>query len=414
MELSTIFQQLGIAVGLGLLVGLQRERTSATIAGLRTFPLITVLGVLSGMLSKELGGWVLAGAFVALAGTMAVGNLLAMREGETDPGITTEVAMLVMFAVGAAVVALPIAVVLVIGGGVAVLLQFKSKLHGFASRLGEADLTAIMRFALIALVILPVLPNRPFGPFQVLNLFEIWLMVVLIVGISLAAFIVLKFFGQEAGTLIGGILGGLISSTATTVSWAERTRKHGVDDRAAAAVIMIASTVLVARVLVEIALFGPALLPAAIPPLGALFAVFVALSIAMWMRSKESSTARTVVGEPPSELGPALFFGALYAVVLVAVAAAKAWSGDRGLFAVAAISGLTDVDAITLSTSRLAETGHLGMTVGWKVILVGALSNTIFKGATVALLGTRRLFALVGTLYGVAFVAGALILAFWP
>lgn len=414
VELTPIFHQLGIAAGLGLLVGLQRERTESELAGMRTFPLITVFGTLAALLAQSFGGWVLAAAFVALAAMIVMANQIAMRSGHGDPGMTSEMAMLVMFSVGASVVVLPLPFVLVIGGGVAVILQFKTRLHGLASKLGDEDLTAIMRFALIALVILPILPNHPFGPFDVLNLFEIWLMVVLIVGISLTAYILYKFVGEKVGTLLGGVLGGLISSTATTVSWAQRTRRKAVDPRSAAGVIMIASMILVIRVLVEIRLVGPSLFATALPPIAALLGVFIVLCLVTWKDASRADGEALPEREPPSELGPALFFGALYAIVLVAVAAAKDWFGTRGMLAVAAISGLTDVDAITLSTAQLVEAGRIAPALGWKVIVVGTLSNTVFKGATVAVLGSRSLLKVVGTLYGIAFVAGALILAFWP
>ncbi len=298
MDLTSSFQQLGIALGLGLLVGLQRERAASRLAGMRTFPLVTVLGTLCSMLSQGFGGWILGAGFVALAAFAILGNLVELRQGEADPGLTTEVALLLMFAVGAYLVVGIKEVAIAVGGGVAVLLQFKGPLHVVARKLGDADLTAIMRFALISLVILPALPNRAYGPYAVLNPREIWLMVVLIVGISLAGYIVYRFFGEQAGIVTGGILGGLISSTATTVSYARRTSTSPASNRAAAVVIIVASTIVFGRILLEIGLVAPSFLPAAFPPIALLMVLQASLAGGMWLWSRNEATEMPDPGEP--------------------------------------------------------------------------------------------------------------------
>lgn len=200
MELAPIYHKLAIALGLGLLVGLQRERTNARLAGFRTFPLITLLGAVCGLLSESFGGWVVAAGLVGLIGLLIVGNLPANRSKEADPGLTSEVAMLVMFAVGALLVVSQTALAITIGGTVAVLLHLKPQMHSFASRIGDRDFKAVMQFVLISLVILPVLPNQFYGPYQVLNPFKIWMMVVLIVGISLGGYLIYKLLGPRANT----------------------------------------------------------------------------------------------------------------------------------------------------------------------------------------------------------------------
>jgi uncharacterized membrane protein (DUF4010 family) len=214
MELTVLFQQLGIALGLGLLVGLQRERAASRLAGVRTFPLVTILGTVSALLGQAFGGWILAAGFLALAGTIFANKEIESREGPADPGLTTEVALLLMFGVGAYLVSGHREAAIAIGGGVAVLLQFKGELHGIVAKLGDNDLKAIMQFALLSLVILPILPNRVYGPFSVLNPRQIWWMVVLIVGISLVGYILYKFSGTGTGVVVNGLLGGVISSTA--------------------------------------------------------------------------------------------------------------------------------------------------------------------------------------------------------
>lgn len=405
MDLLELFTQLGIALGLGLLVGLQRETSSAEIAGVRTIPLITVWGTIAGWLSLRFGGWILAASLLALAALVVVGNLYLLRREEADGGLTSEAALFVMFGVGALLAFAPKPVAIAIGGGVAVLLHAKGWMHGIVGRMERDDVTALMRFALIALVILPVLPNRDFGPFAVLNLREIWLMVVLIVGISFGGYVLYRIFGARAGSLMGGVLGGIISSTATTVSYAKRTRDRAELARLSAVVVMIANTVVMVRVLVEIALVGPALLPRAAFPIGTMLVVQAALAAGLWWRVRDEE-ASLPKQENPTELRPALLFAAIYAVVLVAVAAARRYLGEQGLYAVALISGLTDVDAVTLSTARMAQTDQLEPDLAWRLILVATMSNLAFKSAIVGVLANRRMFGLVAGLSAIAIAVG--------
>jgi uncharacterized membrane protein (DUF4010 family) len=256
VDLATTFSSLGIALGLGLLVGLQREQVSTQLAGLRTFALITVLGTICGLLSLRHGGWIIAAGFFALTGALMTGHLAELKGEKTETSVTTEVAALAMFGLGAYIVEGYREVAIVVGGGIAVLLHFKGQLHGIAARLGE-DSKAIMQFALISMVVLPVLPNRTYGPYAVLNPRQIWLMVVLIVGIGLGGYIVYKFFGRDAGLLMAGVLGGIISSTATTVSYSKRAANSESGDRGAGIVILLSSAVSCALALVEIAVVAP-------------------------------------------------------------------------------------------------------------------------------------------------------------
>lgn len=266
MDLTSTFSSLGISLGLGLLVGLQREQVATQLAGLRTFALITVLGTISGLLATSFGGWVIASGFLALTGVLLTGHVAELRGEKPESGVTTEVAALAMFGLGAYIVVGYREVAISIGGGIAVLLHFKGQLHGIAARLGD-DSKSIMQFVLISMVILPILPNRSYGPYDVLNPRQIWLMVVLVVGIGLGGYILYKFFGPKAGLFLAGILGGIISSTVTTVNYSKRVAKQELADISAAVVILIASTVSCTLVLVEISVVAPGFLRTAIAPL---------------------------------------------------------------------------------------------------------------------------------------------------
>ena len=414
VDLQRIFYLLGIALGLGLLVGLQRERSSAVrLAGFRTFPIITILGTVCALLAQQFGGWVLAAGFLTIGAITLAGYQAKMKLGETTPSLITEMSILLMFGVGAYLVVGPTAVAVAIVGGVAVLLYLKPQLHGLASKIGETDFKAIMQFVLITLVILPVLPNHAYGPYDVLNPQRIWLFVVFIVSISLAGYVAYKFFGQSAGAMIGGVLGGLISSTATTVSYARRSRAVANSEDIAAFVILVASTILYGRVLVILAAIVPDALRVVTPPLGAMLGALVVLCVGLWLKERHDPV-RMPEQTNPTELKPAILFGVMFSIVLLATAVGKARFGEGGLYAVAALSGLTDVDAISLSSAQMINDNRLDADTAWRLILLASLSNLLFKGLVVAVLGSRRLLVRVGVLFAVVFAIGTSILIFWP
>ena len=408
-----IFIRLAVALGLGLLVGLQREKVDSVIAGIRTFALISLFGAVCAQLAKTYGGWILVVGFLATALLVTAGNLVRIQTREAEPGQTTEFAALVVFGLGAWVVTGSMAVPVVLAGAVVVLLHFREPIHELVGKIGEKDLRATMQFVLIALVILPVLPDRDMGPYGVLNPYQIWWMVVLIVGLSLAGYVAYKLFGSGAGTVLAGILGGLISSTATTASFARRSRETPDLSRLAALVIMLASTVVYGRVLVEIAAVARGRLLDLAPPLTAMLGVCALVSGAAWLLGRDGDDELPEPGNP-AELKAALIFGVLYAAVLLAVAFARDRFGTAGLYIVAAISGLTDVDAITVSTSRLVQGGQLDPDTGWRAILLASMSNLGFKAGIVAALGSRALLGRIVLLFGTAMVGGGMILWLWP
>jgi uncharacterized membrane protein (DUF4010 family) len=266
---------------------------------------------------------------------------------------------------------------------------------------------------LIGLVILPILPDETFGPYEVLNPYRIWRMVVLIVGISLCAYVIQRILGSRSGAILGGLLGGLISSTATTVSYARRTAGKPDSVWIAALVIMLASTVVNARALFEISVVAPQLLSHVVPPLAILALGMSMLSVVLYFRSRgvpiEEST-----NENPAQLKTAIFFGLLYAVILFVVAAVRDLFGDRALYAVAVVSGLTDMDAITLSTAEMFREQRIDGSTSWRIILIAMLANLAFKGAAVAILGSRKLTWLIALVFGITIAIGVALLLFWP
>lgn len=419
MDPYLLFKQLGLSLLLGLLVGLQREHVATRLAGVRTFPLITILGTVAAVLGREFGGWVIAAGFLTVAASLLWSDRAANAQGDYDPNTTTRVAALLMYGVGALLTLGPreLEAAIAIGGGVAVLLQFKPQLHGFVRRLGESDVKAIMQFVLITCIVLPVLPDETYGPLAVFNPFRTWLLVVLIVGISLGGYIAYKFLGQDAGILLAGILGGAISSTATTVSYSRQARHGGSEGIAVAAiVIMIASAVVFVRVILLVGIVGSEFLPAMAPPLGVLLVLSLLPALAAW---NEVRHHKVTLPEPenPTQLRLAVFFAGMYTVVLLALAATRQYLGEKGpeaAYAVAAVSGLTDMDAITLSTVQMAARDPTTAQQGWRLLVVAALANLVFKAGVIGVLGHPRLLRKIGPLFALPLLGGLVLLVLWP
>ena len=419
MDVESTLLRLVLALALGLLVGLQRERAASRVAGVRTFALITLLGAVAGLTAPVLGPWLVPAGALALAAMLVMANIANLRK-DPDPGMTTEVTVLLMYAIGAYLVVGHVAAAVAVSGAAVLLLHFKQPMHQAVRAMGGADMTAIMQFALVAFVVLPILPDRVYGPYDVLNPRQIWWMVVFIVSINLAGYVAAKLLGTRSGALVGGVLGGLVSSTATTFSYARRSRATSATAKEAPAqaglaalVIVVASTVSFARVLVEIAVVAPSQLAAMAAPLGTMMACMLVLSAAAWLLGRGDTSPSLPEHGNPAELKPALVFGALYALVILAVAFAKSQFGAAGLYPVAVISGMTDMDAITLSTSNLAAQGQLEAQTAWRLILLAALANIVFKGACACVLGSPALRTRVVILFGLALAGGAGILVLW-
>ena len=408
------FTALGIALGLGLLVGLQKEWNRSRIAGVRTFTLITLFGSVTGMIARQFDeGWLIAIGGLSVAWLLGIANFLKKGDKRPDIGQTTEIAALLMFGVGAYLVFGNYLVGVVIGGLVALLLYLKEYLSDIIARLGEKDLRAIMLFAAISLVILPVLPDRNFGPFEVLNLQEIWLMVVLIVGISITGYFAYKWFGNDMGTSLSGILGGLISSTATTVTFSRRAKETLSLTKLSGFVIMVASTVAFLRVILEVAVVAPRQFEIVAPPLLVVTFFMALISAGLFYYNKKEDENDPPEAKNPAQFKTALVFAVLYAVILLAVAFVKDEFGEAGLYLVAIVSGLTDMDAITLSLSNMMKAGRIEPTFGWHLILLAALSNLVFKGAIAGVLGGKKLLRIIAPTFGLTLVVGALVWWLW-
>ncbi len=382
------------SLAIGLLMGLERERRRSAKAGLRTFALVALLGTLSGLLAEQAdSGWILAAGLLTV-GAMIIAAYLNQPDDAGDPGTTSVVAILVCYCLGAAVWFGYGTLAVMMGIAATVLLYFKAELHGISHRLTPKDIISILQFAVLSFVILPILPDRNYGPYEALNPHQAWLMVVLVSGVSLAGYAALRLAGPQHGAPMMGLLGGLVSSTATTVVFSRHAHANAALARTAMVVIMIASLMVLARLMVMAAVVAPDV----VEPLARVFAGGLVLGLAVtafgWRRLEAQGELPMPEVRNPTEIRTALGFGALYAVVLFCSAWLSDVAGPGGMYAVALASGLTDVDAITLSSLRLFSLDKL--TAGQAVISIAlaVLSNLTFKAGLIVTLGGWNLVRL--------------------
>jgi uncharacterized membrane protein (DUF4010 family) len=371
-----------LSTGIGLLVGLERERNPAAKAGVRTFALIAILGTLGALLGEAMDS-----AWPATAGVLAVGTALIaahLRDPATlreDSGTTTVVAALVVFFLGAINFHGHRVVAVALGVAMTVLLYFKAELEQFSKKLTPQDIRSMLQFAVLSAVILPLLPDRSFGPYDVLNPFNVWLMVVLIAGISLAGYVAWRLTLGRHGLLLTGVLGGVVSSTATTLVYARHVKAGTQTPSSALFVILLANATMLVRVLVLVAIVAPGAVAQAMAVVGPAVLGALAGVLNSWRTAGAAPTDEGDGYRNPTNLLTALSFAAAYAILLLLTAWAADRIGDRGVYGLALISGLTDVDAITLSSLRLLESGTLQQKAALTAVALAVGSNLAVKAA---------------------------------
>jgi len=374
---------LGTALAIGLLIGVERGwksrdvKEGERIAGLRTYGLVGLLGGAAGLLAEYLSVLALGFVFLGFAAAVTAAYVLR-REISTDVSITGLVSLLLTFVLGAlatldhASLAASAAVV------TALLLHFKSVLHGWLRKLEEQELHAALRLLLISVVLLPVLPDQGYGPWTALNPYEIWWMVVLIASISFVGYFTMKMAGPEKGTVMTALAAGMVSSTALTLHFARLAQKQAVMRNLLASGILIACGTMFPRVVLVASLINPALFTILLIPM-ALMTVLVFLSAWLVRRRDVGQAPGMARVSNPLELRMALVFGGLLALVILLGKAALNFFGESGLYLLAAVSGIADVDAINLTLSRMSLTELPLEVVVWGIIIASS-SNTLLKG----------------------------------
>lgn len=416
MTLRETLLSLAVALGAGILIGAERQQSQAKarredFGGIRTFPLISLAGALGALMVPVTGAWVLVTMLAAVGALLAVSHARQAPEG---PGLSTELAALVTFALGAvaaspAVLDGPPRFLIVAAGAVTVmaLLALKTPLHGFVAKVSTDDVYATAKFAILVGVVLPVLPHQPFGPLDVFVPFKLGLMVVLIAGMSFAGYVAMRAIGGQRGMLLTGFLGGLVSSTAVTLSFSGRARQEPKLAALCALAIVIASSTMFARVLAVVAVVDRSLLWALAWPMGAMAAAGFGVSMWLWWReTHRGPKTEAVPVKNPFELKQALKFGLLYAVVLLAAKAAEGAFGARGVYASSVVGGMADVDAITLSLTELHR-GGLNARTATTGITLAAATNTIVKAGIAVVVGGRALALRIAAIFAFVLACGA-------
>jgi uncharacterized membrane protein (DUF4010 family) len=404
MSFEEIFLGFLIALAAGSLIGLEREQSRITdkkpsiVGGVRTFPLIALSGALSALLAHGAGTWVIVVALLIVGIFLAVSYYQEWsREGV--PGATTQVAALITFLLGvlALLPGLPLATgqryLLIVASAsvVMALLSFKAPLHHAIERVSEDDIYATAKFVILALVVLPLLPDRTFGPFAVLNPFDIGLMIVLIAAISFLGYLATRLIGDRQGLAVTGILGGLVSSTAVTVSLSGRVRESPKVLTLAAVAILTASATMFVRILAIVGIVDLGLLPVLLWPLGTMAAAGYGVALAFYVGARHDlPETQPVSHRNPFELRAALQFGLFYAAVLFAAKIAQTFLGDGGLYTAAVLAGATEVDAISLSMARFHLAGTAAATAATAITLA-AITNTAVKAGLAFWLGGTAL-----------------------
>lgn len=386
-ELAAPVEAFATALGIGLLIGMERERRPDASAGLRTFALVAMLGCLFALLGEKTGGpWLLAVGLLVISGSMVASNFSAQQE-EQYRGFTSEAAIIVTYGLGAAVWFGYSTLAVMLAITTTVLLYFKAELRQFSERTTPKDINSILQFAVLSLVILPILPSEDFGPYNAINPRQVWYMVVLISGLALAGYLALRIVGARHGAALLGIFGGLASSTATTMMFSRHARDHVHLIHMSAIVILIANVMVMIRLWLVASVVAPGLAT----PIAIVFACGIVPGVAMALYGWKVLSAAGALPMPevknPTELRTALSFGLLYAVVLLASAWLQDIAGSSGLYIVALVSGLTDADASVLSTLRLFNLATVGGSEAVVAVTLALLANLVFKIGLVLSIG---------------------------
>jgi len=403
------FIRLLVATGIGLVIGLEREHASHTekgenFAGIRTFIFVVILGFIATFVSAISTHWILVGGLLATVTIVAVSYWVSANKGEI--GGTTEFATFIVFLLGCSTFAGFIQESLAIMVIVVVLLSLKMELKRIIGQITQDELYAFIKFVVLALLIFPFLPNQTFGPYEVLNPRELGWIIVLTSGLGFAGYLLMKYMGSDKGILLTGILGGLVSSTVVTWVFSKKSKEVPSLSSNCAVAILAASTIMVIRVVVWVVIFNKALLPELLFPMILIFLTGIGTSIFFYKKQQSVEKVKTdfPLGEALN-LREAMVFGLLYTGILLLVSYANDQFGSKGIFLSSAIAALTDIDAITISVSKLA--GYkVSLLTAQNAILLATLCNTIVKLGISIWAGSKNLrtYVLIG--YGLVFVAG--------
>ena len=401
--------RLAVGLGIGFLIGLEREhaalsKTIKPFAGIRTIILVVLYSFLSMMLYYLLSPWILV---ISLTGLFSLVSFSYFIVHKDNAGGTTELSVIISFFLGVLTflgfMEISLAITMIVVG----LLSSKIQLHRFIGTITTEELVAVIRFGVIALLIFPFLPNYTIDPYEVVNLREVGLIVLLTSGLSFIGYIMMRVFGKNYGILLTGIVGGLISSTMITWIFSKKSKDQPSLVSNCMAAIMAASTVMMVRVLVWVFVFNPALLNNLLLPISIVIITSLACTYYYNFKAKKQNKKdqEEIPLGKPLNLRTAIIFAFLYMAILVFISFSQERFGDKGIYLTTAIASLTDVNAITISLTKLAG-DSLTFLIASNAIILGTLSNTIIKIGIALYAGSNELRKMVFFGYGMIFLSG--------
>jgi len=400
MEIE-IIEQIGVTLLIGLMIGLQRElyyhRNGRTgFAGTRTFALIALLGYLSAWMQNFIPFFLHISLF--LFGLLVLVAYIYKTDRTDFHGSTTEIAAFVTYILGMMIYislenyAVLIAVVMLF------LLELKSVLAKVEKKITQLDIKSATLFLMMTFVVLPLLPDKMIGPFEVFNPYKTWLMVVLIAGISFIGYLSIKILGNKRGVYLTGIFGGLVSSTAVSITLSKLYALQQIHVKNFAGGMAIASTIMYIRVLMEVFVFNPTLARSLTLPYISATLVGAAFVLYLYKNETVHKVEHLAVKNNPLEISEALKLGLLFGIIFGSIGIFQMKFGNSGVYVISFLSGLTDVDAITLSLSQLAKTKISGCTAMYG-IMIATVVNSIVKLGIIFVLGGRKAGTLMALFY---------------
>ena len=418
-SLSTVlppsFVSLIVSAGVGLIIGLEREFNThhepAHIGGIRTFVLVAILGNVAGWISKFTNPAVL---LVVLSGFMVLVCLAYfMQTQQGKIGLTTQLALFLTFLMGVANAEGMMQESLAILVLMTTVLSLKEQLHGFIKRLTEEELFAFIKFIVLALLILPLLPNKPFGPEALLNPRDMGLIAVMVLSISFAGYLLLKFGSPQKGILLTAVLGGLFSSTLIAWVFSAKSRERKDLALAYGSGIVLASSIMFVRVLVWVSIFAFPLAKQLFFPLLTMLLVSLVPTWQVLRAHKKETDAPALSPGNPLDIKNAIFFVLLYIGITLLMSASRQWLSETMTYISGAIAGIADIDAITISTAKWAATPSGQHHEASVIILLAVMSNSLFKWMVSVFNGTATLRMPIGLGFGLVLLVGAGWLIFW-
>ncbi|WP_417565661.1 MgtC/SapB family protein [Marinobacter sp.] len=405
---------LAVALLLGAIIGLERgweareQKSGERIAGIRTFALVGLLGGISAVLAQEITEWAFPVLLVSVV-AMAIVAYSERLEHIRNFSITGMVGMVLTFCFGAVAVAVDPVMATAAAVITAIILDNKEDIHGWVNKLKEHELDAALKLLLISVVMLPLLPNEKMGPGGVLNPREIWWMVVMIASISFVGYFAIRVVGTRKGILFTSLFAGLSSSTALTLHFARQASKNPQLNAQFATGILIACGTMFPRILVYCSVINRNLLPSLIWPVVVMTALLYVPALFIWRKNiRELRISQPALNQNPLDLTSALLFGVLLTAILLLGEFLRNWLGNAGIYALAATSGVADVDAITLSLTRMSN-NSLAMNTAVIGIVIAAATNNLVKSGIAGVVGNRQTGLLVGVPMVLSMAAGLLV-----